>query len=329
MLIQERPLSAHKTIMHLSVVIPIYNEFESIDPLIQAVENAVGDYEYEMVLVDDGSTDGSVDKIKALNHPRIHLVEFARNYGQTSAMAAGIQYARGEFIATMDADLQNDPTDIPAMLQKLHDEQLDVVVGWRKNRKDGMILRKIPSKIANILIRKVTNVHVHDLGCTLKIFRSSIAKKLDLYGELHRFIPILSSMYGAKIGEMAVKHHPRRFGTSKYGISRTLRVASDLLLMFFFLKYRQRPMHLFGMIGIGMFMVGGLIQAYLLMLKLFGEDIGGRPLFYVGILLIIMAVQFITAGFLSELMMRTYFESQNKRPYSVKTRSIGSEVVES
>ena len=313
--------------MELSVVIPLYNEEANVRPLYEAVVAALDGVSFELVLVDDGSRDGTVEAVLALDDKRVKLVEFSRNFGQTSAMAAGIEEAEGEFIVTMDGDLQNDPADIPLMLEKLHAEDLDVVMGKRAKRQDGFLLRKIPSRIANALIRKVTDVHISDYGCTLKLFRREVAKQLDLYGELHRFIPILSDMAGAKIAEMDVRHHPRQFGQSKYGIGRTFRVLSDLMLMLFFMKYRQKPMHLFGMIGIIAFIAGSLIEAWLLLLKLLGEDIGGRPLFYVGILLLIMSVQFITAGFLSELIMRTYFESQNKKPYTVLRRYRGGEEI--
>ncbi len=303
--------------MKLSVVIPVFNEQDNIILLFNAVSEALSGIEHEVVFVDDGSFDETVAKILAIDEPNVKLICFARNYGQTSAIAAGIEYADGDYIATLDGDLQNDPNDIPLMLDKLLAENLDVVAGRRAKRKDGMLLRKIPSLIANWIIRKTTKVTISDYGCTLKIFRKQIAKKLDLYGELHRFIPLLSSLYGAKIAEMDVRHHPRRYGSSKYGINRTFKVISDLSLMLFFLKYRQKPMHLFGTLGIASFTLGALIEFYLLMLKFSGEDIGTRPLFYVGILLIIMSIQFITTGFLAEINMRTYFESQNKKPYSI------------
>ncbi|MFM9889828.1 MAG: glycosyltransferase family 2 protein [Rickettsiales bacterium] len=304
--------------MKLSVVIPLYNEIESIGPLIAAVETALAAEDYELVLVDDGSADGTVEAAKKLLKPNWQLIVFQRNYGQTSAMAAGIAAARGEVIATMDGDLQNDPADIPLMVEKLITAKVDVVVGWRQKRQDGMLLRKIPSKIANKLIRKLSGVYVHDYGCTLKVFTQSTAKQLDLYGELHRFIPILASLSGAKILEMPVRHHARQYGVSKYGLSRTFRVISDLLLMFFFQKYRQKPMHLFGTLGVGSFGIGSLILGYLFILKLFGESIGTRPLFIVGILLLITGLQLITTGFIAELLMRTYFESQQKKPYVIK-----------
>ena len=305
--------------MKLSLVIPVYNEEESIAPMIAAIEAAVPGDDKEIVFVDDGSTDRTVEEITARMKPQWQLIVFRRNYGQTSALAAGIAHARGQYIATLDGDLQNDPADIPLMLERLQNDKADVVVGWRQKRQDGLWLRKVPSRIANRLIRKLSGVHVHDYGCTLKLFTQDMARQLDLYGELHRFIPILASLSGAKIVEMPVRHHARQFGKSKYGLSRTFRVVSDLLLMFFFQKYRQKPMHLFGSLGLGSFALGSLILGYLFILKLLGESIGTRPLFYVGILLVITALQLITTGFISELLMRTYFESQGKKPYAVKS----------
>lgn len=304
--------------MLLSIVIPVYNEKDNIKPLLSAVAAALANIEHEVILVDDGSSDGTPEEIKANALKNTRLVAFTRNFGQTSAMAAGIEAAKGEFTATIDGDLQNDPADIPIMLEKLQKEGLDIVAGIRTNRQDGRFLRKIPSKIANWVIRKTTNVNISDYGCTLKIFRTSVAKNIDLYGELHRFIPLLASMEGAKIAEMATRHHARRFGTSKYGIGRTFRVISDLMLMLFLLKYRQKPMHLFGTLGAFMFIAGGFVETYLLILKIFGQDIGGRPLFYVGILLLITGLQLITTGFISEMLMRTYYQSQGKKPYNIK-----------
>lgn len=301
----------------LSVVIPVYNEEQSISPMMKALEHALDVLDYEIIFVDDGSSDDTVNRILALKQSQVRLVRFARNFGQTSAMAAGIQAAHGQYIATLDGDLQNDPLDIPRMLAKLEEEELDMVAGCRAKRKDGMFFRKIPSKIANILIRRMSHVHIRDYGCTLKVFKAEIAKNLDLYGELHRFIPILASINGAKIAEMDVRHHSRQFGASKYGLGRTFRVASDLLLMAFFIRYRQKPMHLFGTIGLFSGIIGGVIEFYLLLLKLMGEDIGHRPLFYVGILLIIAAIQLITTGFVAELLMRTYFTAQHKTPYVI------------
>lgn len=315
--------------MHLSVVVPIYNEEDNVAPLIEAIEKSLQPIElqYEILLVDDGSTDKSVEKINQLAKEKnyIRTIVFTRNFGQTSAMAAGIEAAEGEFIATLDGDLQNDPSDILTMLKKLEDEGMDVVAGRRANRKDGMFLRKIPSKIANLLIRKLSHLPIRDYGCTLKVFRAERAKNLGLYGELHRFIPILAHMNGAKIAEMDVKHHSRQFGLSKYGLGRTFKVMSDVMLMAFFLRYRQKPMHLFGGLGLWMFMIGGLINVYLLICKLMGEDIGTRPLFFVGIVLLITSVQLITTGFLAELLMRTYYAAENRRPYSIAKEYRGGE----
>lgn len=311
--------------MELSVIIPVYNEEDNIVPMLQALESALATISHEIIFVDDGSKDRTVEFIhrEAIHKPHIRTIVFTRNFGQTSAMAAGIEAARGTYIATLDGDLQNDPSDIPMMLNKLETEHLDIVAGIRKKRKDNALLRKIPSKLANILIRKLTHVHISDYGCTLKVFRNQIAKKLDLYGELHRFIPILGVMEGAKIGEVAVKHHPRRFGEAKYGLGRTFKVLSDLMLMAFLLKYRQKPMHFFGGIGALMMGLGGLTEFYLLILKILGHNIGGRPLFYVGILLIITGLQLITTGFIAELIMRTYYGSQNKRPYNIRASYSG------
>lgn len=313
--------------MKLSVVIPVYNEEANIAPMIKVVGEVLQSISHEIIFVDDGSRDGTIETILSYKDKHIRLVRFSRNFGQTSAMAAGIAEARGTYIATLDGDLQNDPKDIPLMLTKLEKEGLDIVAGRRKKRQDGFILRKIPSRIANYLIRRLSNVHIRDYGCTLKIFRAELAKRLDLYGELHRFIPILADMQGAKIAEMDVRHHPRTAGVSKYGIGRTSKVASDLLLMFFFIKYRQKPMHLFGGLGFAMGLIGGLIELYLLIEKILGYDIADRPLFYVGILLILMSVQLITTGFIAELLIRTYYGSQAKTPYVIAERYEGGKMV--
>ncbi len=304
--------------MELSVVITVLNEIENIAPLLDNIRAALHGFDYEIILVDDGSTDGTPDKVKSVADERTKLVTLYRNYGQTAAMAAGIDHATGRYIVTMDGDLQNDPADIPAMLEKLKTENWDVVAGNRKNRQDGMLLRKIPSKIANKLIRGLTGVHIHDYGCSLKVFTRDIAKRLGLYGELHRFIPILAVLQGGRITEMDVNHHARIHGTSKYGIGRTFKVVSDLALMIFFQKYFRRPIHFFGPLGIGTFILGALVNTYLLILKILGYDIWGRPLLLLGVLLILAGIQFITFGLIAELMMRTYYESQNKKTYEVR-----------
>ncbi len=311
--------------MDLSLVITVYNEEDNIEPLLEQISTSLSDFQgdYEVVLVDDGSTDATVRKVKEFGDEHTKLVIFNKNYGQTTAMAAGIDYAEGKYIATLDGDLQNDPSDVPGMIQKLEKEDWDVVAGVRANRKDGMLLRKIPSGIANAMIRKLTGVHLHDYGCTLKLFKKDIAKNLGLYGELHRFIPVLAQLQGARLTEMNVKHHPRIHGQSKYGLGRTFKVLSDLMLMVFFQKYLQRPMHLFGTAGIITFLIGLAINFYLLVLKIFGEDIWGRPLLILGITLVLGGVQLITIGLIAELIVRTYFESQSKKTYRVKEVIVG------
>jgi len=304
--------------MELSVVITLLNEEENIQPLLKKVGDALVNYEYELILVDDGSTDGTVREIKKYADAHVKLVILRRNYGQTAAMAAGIDHASGKYIATLDGDLQNDPADIPFMLDKLKQEEWDVIAGNRKNRKDGMFLRKIPSSIANRIIRRSTGVYIHDYGCTLKVFKTEIAKDLGLYGELHRFIPILASLQGGRITEVNVQHHPRIHGKSKYGLGRTFRVMSDLILMIFFQQYFRKPIHLFGPIGILSLVIGMAISLYLLVVKLMGEDIWGRPILILGVFLVMAGIQFLTFGLIAELMMRTYFESQNKKTYSVR-----------
>lgn len=304
--------------MKLSVVIPVMNEEESIRPLFEALSAALSGIEHEVVMVDDGSTDGTVARMEALRTPNVKLVVLNKNYGQTTAMAAGIAEADGELIATMDGDLQNDPGDIPMMMEYLREHDLDVVAGRRAGRKDGMVLRKIPSAIANAIIRNMTDVHIRDYGCTLKVFKQEVAKNLGLYGELHRFIPVLVQLYGARMEEVDVRHHARQYGKSKYGIGRTFKVLSDLLFMVFFQKYSQRPMHLFGSLGFLSLFTGIGMNLYLLVLKIIGQDIGGRPLLSLGIILTFIGIQLITTGFIAEFIMRTYYESQNKKPYTIR-----------
>jgi glycosyltransferase involved in cell wall biosynthesis len=304
--------------MLLSVVIPVMNEQGNIAPLTERIAEALAEVEHEVIFVDDGSIDGTVKEIEQYARPNTRVLVLNRNYGQTTAMAAGIEAAQGELIVMLDGDLQNDPHDIPLMMKRLNDEGWDVVAGIRAKRKDGMFLRKIPSKIANWLIRRTTGVYISDYGCTLKLFRSDVAKNLGLYGELHRYIPVLASMYGAKMTEMNVRHHPRHAGVSKYGISRTLKVASDLMLMVFFQKYGQRPMHLFGGAGIFLFLVGLIINGYLVIEKIMGASIGGRPLLFLGLMLTLTGIQLTATGFIADLIMRTYYESQDKKPYNIK-----------
>jgi glycosyltransferase involved in cell wall biosynthesis len=302
----------------LSLVIPVMNEEDNIRPLLEAVHSALAGLDYEIVLVDDGSTDDTKKRILEFADERVRLVELRKNYGQSTAMTAGIDHANAKFIAMIDGDLQNDPTDIPSMLQLAKKEDWDVVAGNRKNRKDGMVLRKVPSRIANALIRRMTGVYFKDYGCTLKVFKKEIAEDLGLYGELHRFIPVLAKLQGARITQVDVKHHPRRFGKSKYGIGRTFKVLSDLVLMVFFRKYMQKPMHLFGTIGFIAFGLGVLVNIYLLVWKILGHDIWNRPILLLGLILLLGGIQLITIGILAEIAVRTYYESQQKKTYNVR-----------
>ncbi len=303
----------------LSLVVCVFNEEPNIKPLSEQIIKSLNHIDFEAILVDDGSTDGTRSEILKINDNRFVMVELKRNYGQSSALQAGIDYAGGEYIALLDGDLQNDPADIPKMLHLMEHEGWDMVAGIRSNRKDGIFLRKIPSKIANYMIRKSTGTTMKDLGCTLKIFTHETIKSIHIYGELHRFIPVLVTQEGAtRITQVEVNHRPRQFGTSKYNLSRTSKVISDLFLMLFLKNYIQRPMHFFGGLGIVTLGIGVIINLYLLVLKIFGHDIWGKPLLLLGFLLVMGGIQFITIGIIAELQMRTYFESQNKKPYRIK-----------
>lgn len=312
----------------LSLVITVLNEKDNIKPLITEIRSALSALDYEVVFVDDGSDDGTQKEIISQADQRIKLVELRKNYGQSTAMTAGIDYTTGEYVALLDGDLQNDPNDIPFMLNKLKEEDWDVVAGNRKNRQDGMFLRKIPSKIANAIIRKMTGVYIKDYGCTLKIFRREIAENLGLYGELHRFIPVLAKLQGARITQVDVAHHARIHGKSKYGINRTFKVISDLMLMVFLRKYIQKPMHLFGSMGFVALFLGIIINLYLLTLKLLGHDIGGKPMLILGLIFLLGGIQLITLGILAEVNVRTYFESQNKKTYQVRKVYTGGKLSE-
>ena len=306
----------------LSVVAPIYNEVESIPRLIEAIASAVAPtgLNYEIICVDDGSSDGSVELLKELAASRHDLcvVLLRRNYGQTPAMAAGFHQARGRVIVTMDGDLQNDPRDIPMMLSTLN-KGYDLVSGWRKNRKDAALTRTFPSKIANFLIGRITGVRLHDYGCSLKAYRSELVADMNLYGELHRFLPALAYIEGARITEVPVNHHARQFGQSKYGLGRTFRVLMDLFTIFFIKTFLTRPMHVFGGAGISSLLLGSGMGLYLTILKLFlGQDIGNRPLLVLTVVLLLGGIQLFSFGLLAELQMRTYHESQNRPIYRVR-----------
>jgi glycosyltransferase involved in cell wall biosynthesis len=309
----------------VSVVVPLYNEEDNVVPLVEAMHAALSsvDWRWELILVDDGSSDATVQRAmqeRVRRGPHISVLPLRRNFGQTAAMQAGLDAARGEVCVTLDGDLQNDPADIPAMVEKLLTADLDLVVGWRKGRQDGLWLRLVPSRLANTLIRRVTGVRVHDYGCSLKAYRTSLVRQMRLYGEMHRFIPAWAAMVTSphRIGEMEVQHHPRRSGESKYGLGRASRVLLDLLVVHFFLRYSARPGHFFGAIGLVSLTAGVLVLGYLAVVKfLVGEDIGGRPLLLVGILFVIGAVQFITTGVVTELLARAWLSSPDAHSYVV------------
>ncbi|WP_422107695.1 glycosyltransferase family 2 protein [Winogradskyella sp.] len=301
----------------LSLVIPLFNEQDNIHPLLANIDVALKGHTYEIILVDDFSTDKTVSEIKKVRHPKVKLIELRKNYGQSSALAAGFDNAKGDFIITLDGDLQNDPEDIIPMLRKLHDEHWDVVVGIRTKRKDSFF-KKLPSKIANGLIRKATKLNIKDHGCALKIFKRQFAKELNLYGEMHRFIGLLAFLNGARVGEINVKHHPRVYGKSKYGLGRTFKVLNDILLILFQRNYLQKPLYLLGNLGILFFVIGAIINVYLLIEKILGNEIGDRPLLILGVLLVLVGVQLFTTGIAIDLQMRTYYETQNTRPYKIR-----------
>lgn len=308
--------------LDLSLVVPIYNEYESIPRLVEAITQVMSglDFSYEVVCVDDGSVDGSADLLRELASQNEHLsvLLLRRNYGQTAAMAAGFDYARGEIIITLDGDLQNDPVDIPRLMEKL-DEGYDLVSGWRKHRQDNQITRLLPSKIANWIIGKVTGVSLHDYGCSLKAYRAEVVRDMNLYGELHRFLPALASIEGARITEIPVNHHARQFGKSKYGLGRTFRVIMDLLTVYFMKRFLTKPMYVFGLLGVLSMVAGFLLGSYLTFIKFaFGETIGDRPLLILAIVLFLAGIQLFCFGLLAELLMRTYHESQNRPIYRVR-----------
>ena len=307
----------------LSIVVPLYNEEDNVVLLTEKINKSLEGYNYQIVYVDDFSTDKARIKVKEMDDKRVHLIELKKNYGQSLALAAGIDYAEGEYIITMDGDLQNDPSDIPHMLEYAITEEYDVVTGIRQKRKDSLA-KKIPSKIANFLVRRVTKLDIKDNGCALKVFTKDIAKSLNLYGEMHRFITLLAHLEGAQIKQVPVKHHARHAGVSKYGLERVFKVVADMMLLLFIRKYFQRPIHLFGIFGVLLVILGILINVYLLIVKLgFGQDIGTRPLLIFGMMFIVGGIQLFTIGIVMELLIRTYYESQQKRPYRIKKISIG------
>ncbi len=310
------------SVLDVSVVVPVHNEVESLPLLLEAISSTLieSNLSYEIICVDDGSTDGSVQLLKDQAQIRTDLksIILRRNYGQTAAMAAGFYHARGQAIVTLDADLQNDPVDIPMLLAKL-EEGYDLVSGWRKNRQDAALTRLLPSKIANWLIRRITSVNIHDYGCSLKAYRTELVADMNLYGELHRFLPALAYIEGARITEIPVRHHARRFGSSKYGLGRTFRVVMDLFTITFMKKFLNRPMHVFGLWGLIFMVSGGGISIHLAWAKLIlSQDIGDRPLLILAVLLLVTGVQLFCFGLLAELLMRTYHESQGRPIYRIR-----------
>jgi glycosyltransferase involved in cell wall biosynthesis len=314
---------------YLSIVVPIYNEEESIPFLYERLTSeldALG-HSYEIIAVDDGSRDQSFGLLRdlAAQDRRLHVVRFRRNFGQTAAFSAGFARARGQYVITIDADLQNDPADIGRLLGKLG-EGYDVVSGWRERRQDPFWNRRLPSQIANRLISWSTGVHLHDYGCSLKIYRTEVLHNIQLYGELHRFIPAVASWQGVDVAELPVQHHPRRYGKTKYGINRIVRVILDLLTVRFLLSYATRPMQIFGLIGLISIMVGLAISTYLAALKLlYNEALSDRPLLLLGVLFIILGVQFMSMGLLGELIVRTYYETQRKPIYVIREELNGED----
>ena len=307
--------------MTLSIVIPVYNEEESIRLLYEKLKASLDPLqkEYEILFIDDGSTDRTLSILEEIQAKDKHLtvLSLRRNFGQTAAFAAGFDFARGDIVVTMDGDLQNDPADIPKLLEKIKDH--DLVSGWRKKRKDPFFTRRIPSMAANWLISNVTGVKLHDYGCSLKAYRRDVIKNLKLYGEMHRFIPAVASWYGVRVAEVETIHHPRMHGKSKYGISRTIKVVLDLITVKFLQSFSTKPIQFFGPVGIASGFLGFLILFYLSIDKLFfGKDIGARPLLLLGALLVIVGIQLIGMGLIGEMLVRVYHESQRKPIYVIK-----------
>jgi glycosyltransferase involved in cell wall biosynthesis len=306
----------------LSIVIPVHNESPNIKELYDELTQVLGQYgrSYELLIVDDGSTDDTFDQLAALQarDPRLRVIRFRRNFGQTAAFAAGFAHARGRMVVTSDGDLQNDPRDIPAMVSRI-EQGYDIVCGWRKDRKDTFVNRRLPSMIANKVISWATGVELHDYGCSLKVFRTEVVKPLRLYGEMHRFLPAIASQIGVKIDEIVVNHRPRKAGVTKYGIGRTVRVILDLATVKFLLSYSTRPLQIFGLLGLITGGLGVAITAYLGYIRLFTtQGIGDRPLLLLGVMLVFIGIQLVTFGLLAEVMARTYYESQDKPTYVIR-----------
>jgi glycosyltransferase involved in cell wall biosynthesis len=308
--------------MDLSIVIPVYNEKDSVAHLYSGLNKTLSKLKikYEIILIDDGSIDGTYEELKKINkkNSSYKIIRFRRNFGQTSAMSAGFHYSSGDVIITLDADLQNDPKDIPAILKKL-DEGYDIVSGWRKKRKDKAVSRRFPSIVANKIISRLSGVYLHDYGCTLKAYRKEVIENIELYGEMHRYIPAVASRMGVRVAEIPVTHHSRKYGRSKYGISRTIRVILDIITIKFLLSYSQRPIQIFGLMGLLSGTAGFIITAYLIIMRIFfNQSLADRPLFILSIFMIFIGIQLITMGLLAETNMRIYHEAQDKPTYVIR-----------
>jgi glycosyltransferase involved in cell wall biosynthesis len=310
--------------MDLSIIVPVYNEEKNLPLLYDAILAAMSGYKkhWEVLFVDDGSKDASLQVLHGIyekDKKRVRLVELRRNFGQTAAIAAGIDHSAGDIVVMLDADMQNDPADIPMMLGKI-EEGYDVVSGWRRDRKDTFINRTLPSRLANGLISKVTGVHLHDYGCTLKAYRREVIKGFRLYGEMHRFIPVYANRFGARIIEVPVRHHARKFGKTKYGLERTIKVLLDLFTVKFLVSYSSKPIYLFGGAGVALDLLGLLVLFYLFVRRVFfGISVTASPLFLISTITVLMGFQSILMGLIAELLVRTYHESQNKPIYNVRT----------
>ncbi|MBN2072580.1 MAG: glycosyltransferase family 2 protein [Actinobacteria bacterium] len=306
----------------ISIIIPVYNEEKNIAPLYEKLDSTLKkiNYSYEVILVDDGSTDDSYGELLKVhdNDSRYRLIKFRRNFGQTAAISAGFDYSRGEIIITLDADLQNDPADIPKLVDEINNGY-DIVSGWRKNRKEKFLSRRFPSMMANRLISKLTGVNIHDFGCTLKAYRKDVIKNVRLYGEMHRYIPAVASWMGVKVSEITVGHNARKHGKSKYGLNRVFKVFLDIITLKFLLSFSTKPIHVFGLLGLIVGGAGTILTLYLLVMRIFFMvSLGNRPLFIIAIFLIFIGIQFITFGLLAEINIRVYHESQEKPIYYIR-----------
>ena len=310
--------------LDISVISPVFNEVENLITFVESVTEVMNsiNMSWELIIVDDGSDDGSSKILKKIGHQEnIRSILLSKNYGQTTAIQAGFDNAVGEYFVTLDSDLQNDPKDIPTLIKKLINEELDLVVGWRKDRKDNYFFRNLPSILANKLIGTITGVKLHDYGCSLKAYRGEVLREVKLYGEMHRFIPawMATKIPPSKISEIEVTHHPRIAGESKYGISRTFRVFVDLISVYFFMKFFSRPGHFFGLIGLLLSSLGALILIYLISLKLiYGQDIGDRPMLIAGTLLVVVGIQLVSLGVIGEILSRTYYASSKEKSYFIR-----------